>query len=289
MKKISLKTTLIAIMAIGLLGCSKNSSTPDQWPVPNEVRNEFTQRFPNATRVEWEFRANIIKADFVMSKTEYDAWFENSGAWKWIRTEQDLKPSNSSLPAAVNTYLTTTYPGWRIDDINYITTPSVSYFEVELEKRGEMDVTLFIKEDGTVLHSFIDNDIPDNYINPSTIPSAVREAFNTRYPKAIRIKWEMQGPLYEVEFINDNFKHESLFKADGAWVRTEIDLTPKTAQLSSAILSYISTNYPGWRTDDVDLIQVPEDEYFEIELEKAGQPDVTLLIRRDGSIVHSII
>ena len=288
MKKIFLKTMLIAIMAIGLLGCSKNSSTPEKWPVPDEVRNEFTQRFPNATKVEWEFRANIIKAEFVMSKTEYDAWFENSGVWKWIRTEQDLRPSSNSLPAAVNIYLTSTYPGWRVDDINYITTPSGSYFEIELEKRGEMDVTLFIKEDGTLLYSFIDNDIPDNYISPASIPSAVREAFYTRYPKAIRVKWEMEGTFYEVEFINDNFKHESLFKTDGTWVRTEIDLTPNTAQLSSAILSHISTNYPGWRIDDVDLIQVPDDEYFEIELEKAGQPDIILLIRRDGSPVHSI-
>ena len=62
--------------------------------------------------------------------------------------------------------------------------------------------------------------------------------------------------------------------------------TAKTNGLSQAILDYIAANYPGWVIDDIDLIRTPTDQYYEIELEKRGEPDVTIFIRADGSLIN---
>ena len=66
----------------------------------------------------------------------------------WLRTEWDVR--KSELPAAVMNQLNVSYPSWKIDDAEYVETPSGAWFVIELEK-GEAEVEIKLSADGVIL------------------------------------------------------------------------------------------------------------------------------------------
>ena len=280
-------TMMLTALSISLLSCSKNNTPNPVEPVvvPEEVIADFTNRFPNAQDVSWEQMSNVLKANFLLENTSHSAWFQNSGSWNWIRTDVKLKKETNRLPAAITEYINTNYPEWIIDDVDLIRTPSEIFYEIELKKLGEYDVTIIIKEDGTLINSFIDiDDDDDDDINASAVPQAVKETFNSLYPTAVRVEWEKERQIYEAEFVMDNTKYESLFKEDGTWLKTTMEINLRRSSLPDNIKNYISANYAGWRIDDAKFIKTPTAEYFEIELE-LGEMETTLFIDEKGNLV----
>ena len=93
--------------------------------------NGFNARFPGAT-AKWETEVgNTLKAEFLQDGQEVESWFSADGIW--LRTEVDLLLN--ALPKVVTTAVETHYPGYSIDDADWIETKdSGSYYELELEK-----------------------------------------------------------------------------------------------------------------------------------------------------------
>ena len=278
------------LLGLGLQSCSKDDNKAQDVfsTLPEAVQADFQAKFPTVTNAQWEQKGNILKGEFVLNRVEHDIWYQNSGSWNWIRTEAEMKTQSSSLPTAIQSYISTNYSGWRIDDIDFIEVPGDKFYEIELEKVGERDVTLIIKEDGTVIGEFVDSDDNDD-INVSSVPSGVISTFESMYPTAVRVKWEREGNLFEAEFIMNNEKYEAYFNQDGTWVRTTKELAPRANLLPSAVQTYISTNYAGWKIDDIDFIQTPTVEFYKIELEKSGERDVTLIIKEDGTVIGDFV
>lgn len=114
-----------------------------------------------------------------------------------------------------------------------------------------------------------------------TIPSAVKEAFAAKYPSVASPKWELKLGDYEAEFRNGNREVEAWFKADGTWVKTETDYLEA---LPEAVQAYIAANYPDRVVDDVDWVETPAGDYFEVELEKRGTADIYVNVKEDGEL-----
>ena len=294
MKKKIFTAALLVLLGFGLQSCTtddgniviEEQTTVD---VPEDVQKLFNENFPTAQNATWEQKGDVLQVAFSVEAQAHNAWFENDGAWKMTRVGKNLGPKTNGLSQAILDYIAANFPGWVIDDIDLIRTPTDQYFEIELEKRGEPDVTIFIRADGSIINSFVEkNGNGNENVNATSIPTTVLNAFNLRYPKALRTKWEREGQLYEAEFIMDNVKHEAFFQTDGTWIRTEIELNLRTTSLPQAVQQYLATNYAGWTIDDADLIQTPNDEYYKLELEKRGNKDVTLLIRADGTPINTV-
>lgn len=295
-----MKVRLLVIAAIAFLGMGLQSCTNEEndvladdvqqeVTVPEAVQTLFEASFPAAQNVTWEKKSELLEAEFSVENAAYNAWFEKEGTWKLTRTGMNLGKQGSGLPQAIQDYIATNYPAWTIDDIDFIKTSKDEYYEIELEKRGEPEVTLFIRADGTLINSFVKNvNTTGTDVNSSAIPAAVVNAFNERYPKALRTKWEREGSQYEAEFILDNAKSEAFFRVDGTWLRTETEINLQTATLPQAIKEYLSANYAGWSIDDADFIQTPADEYYDLDLEKRNEQDVTLQIRADGTLLNTV-
>ena len=291
MKKTIFMAAVVLVLGLGLQCCSNNEIVGDvvtqqNVDVPKNVQKLFDTNFPTAERVVWAKKSYIFEAMFSVESQAHDAWFENDGQWKLTRVGKNLDPKNNGLPQPILDYIAANYPGWVIDDVDLIRTLTGQYYEIELEKHGEPDITIFIRADGSLINSFVAK-TGNGSVSTASVPAAVLNAFNTRYPKALRTKWEREGHLYEAEFIMDNVKYEAFFQADGTWVRTEIEYNTWKNALPQAVQQYLATNYAGWTIDDADLIQTPGDEYYKLELEKRGQQDVTLLIRADGTPIIS--
>lgn len=114
--------------------------------VPETVKEAFAQKYPTTPAYEWDLERGFYVADFRNDYRDAEAWFKADGTW--VKTETDYV---TALPEVVQNYVTTNYADYRIDDVDWVETPSQTYFDIELEKKGVPDVSLKIQEDGTVI------------------------------------------------------------------------------------------------------------------------------------------
>lgn len=134
-----------------------------------------------------------------------------------------------------------------------------------------------------LMGAFILQSCGDDDVAPKDVPAGVQEAFARKYPGLTAYEWEMQTGYYVADFRNGNREAEAWFRPDGAWVKTETDYV---GQLPEPVQNHIITNYPAYRVDDVDWVETPTDEYFDIELDKEGSRDVYLKIRANGELCN---
>lgn len=117
------------------------------------------------------------------------------------------------------------------------------------------------------------------------VPAAVQNSFGQRYPDANAVEWENEnygvGRLLKAEFMENGVEVEAWFNYDGTWVKSERDFR---GTLPQAVTDYIAGHYPGFRTDDVNWVETPKGNFYEVELEK-GKHEVELSIAEDGTVV----
>lgn len=142
--KIKLFALTMLLAAFTLQSCDSDNDDIPQNDIPESILSVFKTMFPNTT-AEWEKTGNTYNAEFWNNGVETDVWFSSTG--QWLRTEVDY---TQPLPSAVQTYVNTNFAGYVIEDVDYVTTPSGDYFDIELEKNGSPDIILKIKQDGTL-------------------------------------------------------------------------------------------------------------------------------------------
>ena len=116
--------------------------------VPQQVLAAFAEKFPDATKVEWEVESdNEYEAEFKRNKQEFSANFRADGTW--LETETEIKKKD--LPAAVQQAVATQFPGYEIEEAERVETPTeAEAYEVELEKK-KSEIEALFRADGTLL------------------------------------------------------------------------------------------------------------------------------------------
>ena len=261
---------LVLCSALVFSSCDDDDNDDKAIKVPTVVENNFTRQYPDALAVEWEtdnqYATPYMKAEFKVEGVELDAWYPYDGTW--VKTEIDY---NDPLPLSVTGVLTSSYPGYRIDDVKWVETPQLHYFLIEMEM-GSNEVEISIQTDGTIIYV---ND------NEHEVPVVVEQCFKERYPEAVVKEWEKEGSLVKVEFINNNVEAEAWFNYNGEWVKTE---TPFKDRLPQEVRDYLQAHYADYQTDEVKWVETPQDIFFEIELDK-GNTEVKISIRKDGTLI----
>lgn len=279
-----LKFYLAGLLLAGLTLQSCDNDDDDRVKVSNTVQSAFDQRYPNTTVWEWEKDKGLFKAEFRQGGMEAEAWFQADGTW--VKTETDYNPA--LLPQPVTDYVAANYAGYRIDDADWVETPTGSYFELELEKGGSRDVRLLITAEGVLVGqggSGSGNTGSGTAPGGSgsgnvTVSATLQAAFSAKYPGVTVTEWEMERGLYKAEFWRDGMEAEAWFQADGTWVKTETDYNP--ALLPQPVTDYVAANYAGYRIDDADWVETPTYNYFDLDLEKGNSLEFHLLITETG-------
>lgn len=97
---------------IGLQSCDNDD---DNLRVSPELQKAFLEKYPAATRVEWETKAGYYVADFYDNASEASAWFTPAGVW--CMTETDVL--YVGLPEAVKAaFEQGDYSTWTVDDVD---------------------------------------------------------------------------------------------------------------------------------------------------------------------------
>ena len=140
--------------AATLLSCEKYE---DGKPLKN-VRQAFSEMYPDARDVEWEMEVSNWKVSFELGTPpnvkECEAWYGLNAAW--IRMETDILAS--ALPQSVKDALAASeYATAALDagDIEYVETPDGNYYQLEVTLKG-LEINLKVSEDGNISLSDVD-------------------------------------------------------------------------------------------------------------------------------------
>lgn len=298
--KLKFFTLLLALGAAwSLQSCDNNDD--DSIPVPTELQNAFSEKYPNVANVKWETKAGYYVADF-HNGYEASAWFTPNGEWQL--TETDIP--YSALPQAVKTTFDASEykkgSGWHIDDVDKLERKGLeTVYVIEVEKQNE-ERDLYYSEEGVLIKTIvdIDDDRDDQYLpeQNAQLTENMKNFINTKYPgyRLVEVDIEDDGAnrgFTEVDIIhmdvelNRNVSKEILFDKTGAWYSTSWDVryNELPADVRTAISTQINTNYVGYVFDDAERIEEAANsaKYYRIELEK-NNGDAYLNINDDGTL-----
>ena len=114
--------------------------------IQSALESFINDRYPGAVIVDSEYDDGEIEVEIIHDGRGKDVYFNKIN--EWLRTEWDVR--KSELPAAVLTQVNAAYPSWKIDDAEFMETPSGNWFVIELEK-GESEVKIRITANGVIL------------------------------------------------------------------------------------------------------------------------------------------
>lgn len=148
---------------------------------------------------------------------------------------------------------------------------------------------------GMVLLSACSDD--DDKIPAESIPTAVADSFKARYPdiNITSVKWETKGAYTVGEFkkTTDSEDIEAWFTtATGEWKMTETDYGKNLFLIPVEISNAFGMTEYGslWTIDDICLYEYTDasKNFYLFEVEKAGQQDMEIYFRTDGSLIKAI-
>lgn len=291
---------LVLGAAWSLQSCDNNDD--ESIPVPTELQNAFSEKYPNVANVKWETKAGYYVADF-HNGYEASAWFTPNGEWQL--TETDIP--YSALPQAVKTtFETSEYrngSGWNVDDVDKLERIGLeTIYVIEVERQNE-EKDLYYSEEGFLIKAVVDvdDDRDDQYLpeQNAQLTESMKTFINTKYPdyRLVEVDIEDDGVnrgFTEVDIIHMDAElkrdvpKEILFDKTGNWHSTSWDVSynelPTAVQ--TAITIQINTRYVEYIFDDANRIEEAANsaKYYRIELEKNNSRDVYLNINDDGTL-----
>ncbi|MDL2255448.1 PepSY-like domain-containing protein [Parabacteroides sp. OttesenSCG-928-G06] len=274
------KILMLATLATGLLvttGCNDDNYMPE-----DIYLKAFEQKYQGASRVEWENKYGYKVAEFHYNGKESEAWFDEGA--NWLLTETDLRYND--LPAAVqNGFKATEYANWRVDDVDKIErmeTETVYVIEVE---KGKQEYDLYFNEEGTLIKTTQEAGNGEHL--PIVVSQAMKDKIRQLYPNASSIlDVDREGAYWEIEIKDGKTYKEVYFNTAEEWVFTKWEI--RKADVPQVVLSALnSSQYGGYKIDDIDVIHTPEGMFYLFELEKSDK-DYYCLISESGEITTDI-
>ncbi|MDB5230598.1 MAG: hypothetical protein JWN76_1403 [Chitinophagaceae bacterium] len=121
------------VIILACMFCSSCSLPLKDKAVPEEVKNTFHQKFPQATKVKWTRRGlNAFQAKIWAGDKISKAVFNKDGKFMEAETSIDA----SALPQPVIEYINTNYKNARISEATKITRSDGSiFYETELNNK----------------------------------------------------------------------------------------------------------------------------------------------------------
>lgn len=115
------------------------------------------------------------------------------------------------------------------------------------------------------------------------VPQKVKEAFAKKFPTAKKVKWDKESETeWEAEFKMNNTEYSANFMADGTWTETEHEIDEK--EIPAIVKKALSTNFPGYETEEVEISETAQGMVYEFEIEK-GETEMEVAIDASGKVV----
>ncbi len=117
-------------------------------------------------------------------------------------------------------------------------------------------------------------------------PSAVKTAFNEKFPNATSVKWEKENETeWEAEFKLNDVEYSANFSNDGIWKETEHEVV--IGELPDVIKNVLENQYDGYTIKGAEIIETPTLSGFEVEIKK-GKETLEIMINADGIVQKNV-
>jgi hypothetical protein len=133
--------------------------------VPEKVQASFREKYPDVRDVSWSHHEAVNNFDWewtgwpILDTADYLARFNYNGSdyWSWYDYENNEWVGSvanikdyKGLPAPVNSYISTNYPGYTIDEVDQENDKNRTAYEIDLSK-GEDKVTILVDVNGKLM------------------------------------------------------------------------------------------------------------------------------------------
>lgn len=139
--------TFFPIFIFALLAFAAcNDDDDNNVAVSQTILSYIENKYPGASirHAEYDNRG-ALEVEIVHDSQIKDVYFSSSD--EWIYTEWDIAIAN--IPTAVTDAVVAAYPDYRIDDADYIESPSGVYYEIDIEK-GNYERLLYVTPEGEI-------------------------------------------------------------------------------------------------------------------------------------------
>ncbi len=124
-------------------------------------------------------------------------------------------------------------------------------------------------------------------IPQNQVPSVVLSSFNTSFPKAQDVEWEMENGLYNVEFETGwNIDHDVWYNDTGKMVKHKEDISPK--DLPKSVNQTIKKEFSQYSIDDLKRITEGSKVVYKMEFESLMGQDWKVVIDANGKILSKV-
>lgn len=124
--------------------------------------------------------------------------------------------------------------------------------------------------------------ISSNTYGQEAAPTPVIKSFQSKFTKAEDVKWILEKPdEWEAEFKLGGKELSACFDSSGKWIETETKINKK--ELPAEVLKSLFLRFEGFEIEEVELIQTPDFQGYEMVLERQ-ETEVEVLINNSGEI-----
>ncbi|PNW27512.1 PepSY-like domain-containing protein [Formosa algae] len=120
-------------------------------------------------------------------------------------------------------------------------------------------------------------------ITTEKAPKKVTYAFELKFPKAKKVKWEKENDTeWEVEFKMNKTEYSANFLEDGTWTETEHEVNKR--DIPAIVKSSLLSNFPGFKIEEAEISESKNGTVYEFEIEK-DKEEIEVVIDVNGNIV----
>ncbi len=120
------------------------------------------------------------------------------------------------------------------------------------------------------------------------VTTAVREAFNAKFPNATRVDWEMKHNYFVADFWENGVEYDAWFSQDTELKMLESDVRGVESLPEPVLNAFKATSYTEWRVDDIDKYERGTEVFYLIEIEKKGEKDRKLFYSPEGTLLKDV-
>ena len=121
----------------------------------------------------------------------------------------------------------------------------------------------------------------------SEIPTAVRTAFQSAYPNATEVEWELEGDEIEVEWEMNGEEYEASYNKMGKLLNSDYGINLTIDELPLPVSQAVNNQFPGYLMDDVQQVTVNGEQQFEIEMNSRDGNRKKATFTANGRLVGS--
>ena len=138
-----MKKILVGFALIGTSVIAAQAQDVAAQDVPEAVKSALSQKFANATDLDWEMSGSNYEADFDVNRIDHTVLLDPSG--KILMTKRDILEKD--LPQGIRTAISQNYKGMRVDDVEQVEKDGKTYYQLELDQKGQ-DKKVVLAQDG---------------------------------------------------------------------------------------------------------------------------------------------